>query len=320
MKKSCSFILFILMFAYMSGSAQDKTKEIKQTNNTSKDQTVTPGKNNQVQPKTIIKDTLDIKSILNKGKTVVTGNDTSKVNWTEQYIEAKGWTVMDKVTYTIEGQAELMARSGAIAVAQRNLLEIIEGVRVVGETTVKDCITTDDYVYKKVDGIVKGAEMVGEPVVKGNIVEVTMRIPMYQNKGASSSLAGTLLDPAKNIIAKGLKVRPADSTNKQTSNKNAKGVNPSLFPVVVDSTGNIVFDYSKYFDPKSGKFPQYIEMTKEISDALNLNKESSQVISGAEQLASGQIKIPKEQTAKISKWVNIASKIIQIGKFALLLI
>lgn len=294
----------------------------------------TPVKGNQqVQPKTIGKnpadlpgDTLDVKSLVPKGQQLVTGNDTSSVNWTEQYVEAKGWAVMDKATYTIEGQAELMARSGAIAVAQRNLLEIINGVRIVGETTVKDMITTNDYIYKKLDGIIKGAEIVGQPLVSGNTVEVTMRVPLYEKKGKSESLAETFLDPAKNALKKSVDITGNEvivgnnmtGTNQTTTNPST--LNPSVFPVIVDSTGNIVFDYSKYYNPASGKFPQYIKLTKDISDLFNLNKQSSQIISGAEQLASGQIKVKTDQSSKIANWSNVLNKVIQIGKFALLLL
>jgi hypothetical protein len=49
-----------------------------------------------------------------------------------------------------------MAERGAVVDAQRNLLEITEGVRVNGETVVKDYITQSDIIFSRVDGIVKG--------------------------------------------------------------------------------------------------------------------------------------------------------------------
>ena len=49
---------------------------------------------------------------------IIEGNDTSQVNWTTQYIEAKGWSVIDTARFKIPGQAKLMARRGAVVDAQ----------------------------------------------------------------------------------------------------------------------------------------------------------------------------------------------------------
>lgn len=102
----------------------------------------------------------------------------AQVNWSQQYVQAKGWAILDETRFPNPNQAKLMAMSGAKAVAQRNLLEMIQGVNITSEVTVRDFSTQSDAITTKVDGLLKNAEMVGEPLVKNGTVEVLMRVPL----------------------------------------------------------------------------------------------------------------------------------------------
>lgn len=82
------------------------------------------------------------------------------VNWSQGYIEAKGMAVPPGTAET-EAQGKLLARRGAIVDGQRRLLEIIEGVRVKGKTTMVNMMA-QDVVRQSVEGFVKGAEIVSE--------------------------------------------------------------------------------------------------------------------------------------------------------------
>lgn len=270
--------------------------------------------------------TIDPQQLINAGNPVVSSYENGNVNWTQQYVEATGYSVMDKAKYTIEGQAELMARQGAKVIAQRNLLEIVQGIRIVGETKVQDCVTKGDYVYTRIDGIIKGAEMVGDYVVKGNIVEVTMRVPLYQSPTGKGGIGDALLPTSKS-----LKVNPSpeptpninpnpEPTPTPVPNKETVTINPSLFPVVVDSCGSIIFDYRQYYDPSTGKIPQYIEVTQTVANLLGAGDKVDNVLQGVADAASGQIKIKgcsndKNTGEKINKWVNIIGKVVDIGKW-----
>jgi len=280
--------------------------------------------NNQLQSSNssiAIKNPIQIDSTLvidNSNSTaVVEHTQNGIIDWTNQYIEAKGNAVLDTVRFKISGQAELMAKRGAIVDGQRNLLEIINGVNVISETTVKNMVTSSDYIYTRVDGVIKGAEIIGDPIIKGNIVEVTMRVPLYESKSGKPNLAEVLIDPAKNAVT--LKSMNAKTTSNTVNNLDTNtNANPSLFPVVYDENGNIKFDYTKYYDPKSGKFPQYIELAEDIQKQLNI-KGGDKVLDVVKN-ANGQLVVKPGQSEKLSKWLNVGKKIIKYGKFALALI
>lgn len=252
---------------------------------------------------------------------------TGAINWTEQYVEAKGWSAMDTSRFKVPGQAELMARTGAIAIAQRNLLEIVQGVRIVSEVTVRDCVPQNDYVYKRLDGLCKGAEMVGEPVVNGNIVEVTMRIPLYESTEKQTSVAEIVRGTATNIVEKkkteiknelptiNTKSTRVSSTQDSSSDQDTSVVSPSLFPVVFDSTGNVIFDYSSLFNPNKGNFPKYYKATRTVAESLN-NDTVDKVLNATE--VNGKVIIDPGQESKFNKWMNIGEKVLKVGSMLMM--
>jgi len=61
---------------------------------------------------------------------------------------------------TTGGQKRLTATTAAKVVAQRRLVELLEGVAVVSETTVKDSELASDVIKTAVAGFVKGAQVV----------------------------------------------------------------------------------------------------------------------------------------------------------------
>jgi hypothetical protein len=91
------------------------------------------------------------------------------VNWETRYITAKG--IVDNPS-----QGMAMSRRGAIVDAQRNLLEIIKGVRINSETVVSDRMVSE-IIRTEVKGTLKNSEIVNEEW-DGNIYEVTMRVPL----------------------------------------------------------------------------------------------------------------------------------------------
>lgn len=254
--------------------------------------------------------TVDVQQVIDAGKPVITGNDTNNINWKEQFIESKGYSVMDKARYPIEAQAELMAYRGAVSDCWRNLAAIIQGVRVVGETTVQNYVTTSDYVYTRIDAFIKNAQMVGDYRVKGNIVEVTMRIPLSRQNG-QQGLADVIYEA--NGKSFDLKDKPKDGVPEKKTDPAGNKVDPSILPVLVDEQGNIIFDYSKYYDPATGKIPSYIEITKEVADILGAGKDVTNVIDAVQDAAGGTVTVKPGQGDKVDKWVNIIAKIIKIG-------
>jgi len=247
----------------------------------------------------------------NRENQIIVGNDTSEVNWTTQYIEAKGWSVMDTSRFRIPGQAKAMARRGAIVDAQRNLLERIEGIRIVGETVVKDMVTQKDYIYTRLEGVLKGAELIGEPTFEDNIVEVRMRVPIYERAGEAS---------VAEVVQEAMDIKPVEN-NEQIDpkeqmigfNVNGEIIDPTLFPQIIDEEGNVVLDLSKYYNGKNGKFPQYLKMSKDIMNSVGF-KDGVKIIDLVQD-SNGKFKVDLEKLTGNSKidWKKIGRIATQIG-------
>ncbi|MDN5355616.1 MAG: hypothetical protein PWQ43_558 [Rikenellaceae bacterium] len=268
---------------------------------------------------------------------VITQQANGSINWTEQYIEAKGTSVIDYERFPNKAQAKAMATRGAIVEAQRNLLEITQGVKVVSETTVKDMMTQSDYIYSRVEGIVKGAQQVGEPIEKDGVIEVKLRVPLYETNGlapavydAIPGIINTKSQSDENLMLGDNKALDVNDTTQNiipdglVFNFNGKKFDPSLFPLIVDQNGNILLDLSMLYNPKEGKFPKILSSTKDIFQELNF-KEGTDVIDVI-QSYDGKIVVDGDSVKKRPWWsnfTNIVKKGLNVGaqilKFILLI-
>ena len=102
---------------------------------------------------------------------VVTPN--GRADWTTGIVTAKGIGIPPKNPASAL-QAKEMARTAAWAVALRNLLEAVKGVRIDSTTTVNNFVTTNDEVRTRVEGIVKGANLVKEQEMPDGSFETTV--------------------------------------------------------------------------------------------------------------------------------------------------
>jgi hypothetical protein len=256
-----------------------------------------------------------------KGSTpIITDSRNGSINWTQQYITAKGSSVLDTVRFKNPAQARMMATRGAMVVAQRNLLEIIKGVEVTSETTVQDMVATNDYVYTRLDGVIKGAQQVGEPVVKDGMIELTMRVPMYETNGLAPVLYDNLpaTPKAVNVGQRGIVAdEPEPNLEKIAFNFAGKKLSPSMFPVIVDENNNLVLDMSKIYNPKNGKFPKIVQATKELLNEAGY-KNAVKIIDVIDS-KDGKIVINNESVKKIN-WSKIGKTAATIGKYLLMLI
>lgn len=111
---------------------------------------------------------------------------SSSNNYEDNKITADGYGVLP--VGIPEGRAKVMARRAAIVDAQRNLVETIQGTAVDSETTVNNFMLTDDVIKTKVSGIIKGAVVVDEELLDGNMYRVSMAVPMY-GEGSVAEIA-----------------------------------------------------------------------------------------------------------------------------------
>jgi hypothetical protein len=112
------------------------------------------------------------------------------INWSQGYIEAVGIGAVPDRSIG-KSNARPMALRAAKVDAFRNLLEITKGVQVDSATSVKDFMVESDIINTKVEGLVKGAQLVKTEYMSDGTAEVTLRMPLY-----GGVLAQTILPPA----------------------------------------------------------------------------------------------------------------------------
>lgn len=307
--KKCTYLLFAMIIViniYGQNSKKKKTTE-KQKQNTQ----LTQEKPDKEGP--------TLEQLLATAKEFKEVNETGTLNWTEQFIEASGSSVIDTIRFKNKAQARAMAIRGAIVIAQRNLLETINGVKITGETTVENLIATNDYVYSRVEGIIKGATMVGEPREEYGMMVVTMQAPMYKTSG----LAPAVIDAIP--LKSGSELTPGSASNPGNIlagddpafifNMAGKVFDPSLFPMIVDEEGNIILDLSKIYDKNKGDFPKILQLSKQILQEMNVKK-GVEIIDVMDAF-DGKIVVNKEIKKKIN-WDKVAKTIGSIGKILLM--
>lgn len=173
------------------------------------------------------------------------------IDWTGNVVRARGTGVLDPGN-TNKAQARLMAERAAVVVAQRNLLEIIKGVRVDSETKVENFMTRYDVVYTHVDGIIKGARQAGPAVYDSlaGTVEVELEVSLYGARGVEGGLEsvlnpggqqGDLSAAASPAVQEFFRQYGGLVFDAGTSN-----LNPSLFPKIYDENGNLLLDTKDY--------------------------------------------------------------------------
>ncbi len=167
---------------------------------------------------------------------VQTGNGS--VDWGQGVIQAKGIGAAPAKYYG-QPAARPMAMRAAKMDALRNILEIVNGVRIDSTTVVKDFAVQSDVVMSKVQGMVRGAEQVTLEYMSDGTVEVIMKVNMHggfaqlvlpQEIRQVDSITPMAPAPASGGVFTGLVV-------------DARGLNtrPAMAPKVLDENGQEVY-------------------------------------------------------------------------------
>jgi hypothetical protein len=239
-----------------------------------------------------------------------------QVDWSYQTIRATGMSMIDPAKP--KAQALALAIRGAKVDAQRNLLETIKGVRVVSETRVQDLMVKGDYVYTQIDGVIKGARMVGEPrETPDGRVEVTMEVPIYDAGGIAPPLADK-------IVREPVSAAPALTDAERISAQSLSGVvfdltgvnaDPQMFPALLDSSGNTLLDMAalyKLLGPKAFERFRYVKSVADILSDPELRSNPT-VIKIVEAAQKGWV-VAREDVKKVG-WLEKALEIIlKVGK------
>jgi hypothetical protein len=160
------------------------------------------------------------------------------VNWTTGVIQAKGIGAPPEKHYSTPSARPLALRAAKLD-ALRNMLEVINGVRIDSTTTVKDFSVESDVIRSEVDGWVRGAEQVHTEYMSDGTVEVVMQVNM--RGGFSRAVLPENIKQLETITP----VEPApDATSPFTGLiVDARGLHlrPAMAPKVLDESGEQVY-------------------------------------------------------------------------------
>jgi len=120
---------------------------------------------------------------------VVAANSMGNVDWRNRVVTVTGEGVAPPNAIN-RTQARALASRSAQADAYRKLAETINGVRVEGETTVENMLTTHDLIRLRVDATIKGAKIVDETFLSDGGYRVKMQVPLF----GVNSLADAVFD------------------------------------------------------------------------------------------------------------------------------
>lgn len=153
------------------------------------------------------------------------------VNWdkgSDADIEAWGVGLAPVNMYGPRGTA--LARRAAIVDAYRQLAELVQGVQVDAETTMRDLSIENDVVRTKTQALVKGARIIGEKVNTDGSYTVKMAIPLYGVK----SVAAIAVPEAQKAV---LPETAPEITESYVPTPEVKAEAASYTGVIVDAAG-----------------------------------------------------------------------------------
>ncbi len=102
---------------------------------------------------------------------------SGSVNWTQGIMQAKGIGAPPEKYYG-KPQAGPMVLSAARLDAMRNLLEVVQGIRISSSTLVRDFMTESDEIRSNVEGMVKSAQIVKQEYLSDGTVEITIQMSL----------------------------------------------------------------------------------------------------------------------------------------------
>jgi hypothetical protein len=144
-----------------------------------------------------------------------------------------------------------MALRAAQVDAYRNLLEVVQGVRVDSETEVKDFTVASDTIRAKVEGLVKGAQVVKRDYLSDGTVEVTLRMPILGEFASTilplpkpgPSAAPPAAPPVEPPVAAPAAPAPSEVYTGLVVDARGIQLRPTMKPKILDESGKEVYGY-----------------------------------------------------------------------------
>jgi len=175
------------------------------------------------------------------------GNGT--INWSSGVVQGTGIGAPPENLYG-KPSARPMALRAAKLDALRNILEVVNGVRIDSTSVVRDFAVDSDVITAKVQGMVRGAQEVKKEYLSDGTVEVTMQVSIYGGF-AQLMLPRDIKQVEPITPVKPLAPAPAPSTPAAQTPPavltglviDARGLNarPAMAPKVLDEAGQEVY-------------------------------------------------------------------------------
>ena len=195
-----------------------------------------------------------------------------EIDWSGNMVRATGTGVLD-IDNPNTAQARLMAERAAVVVAQRNLLETLQGVRVDSETRVENFMTDYDVIYTRVEGIVRNARQVGPARYDSlaGIVEVELEMEIHSPQGLSGALDSVLGNPE--ITAVSMSSQTREFLNQYSAlvfDGSQAGLQPSMYPKIYDANGNLLLDTRNYAEYLGSGGQTAMQFISDLDQILSL--------------------------------------------------
>lgn len=170
------------------------------------------------------------------------------IDWSGNTVRAVGTGVVDTGNPN-SAQALLMAERAAVVVAQRNLLELVKGVRVDSETRVENFMTDYDVIYTRVQGFVRNARQVGSARYDSitGVVEVELEMEIQSPQGLSGALSAALGGTDISAVSMSPQTREfLEQYSGLVIDGGQTGLQPSMYPKIYDENGRLLLDTKNY--------------------------------------------------------------------------
>lgn len=150
------------------------------------------------------------------------------------------------------GQKELMAKRAAVVMAQRAVVEYLEGFGLVGETLVKEGVTESDQVAQAVRGFVKGSQVVFQEYNEGKGIAVAIiKIGLHGPKGFATAVYDKMYDDpnVKKELDKPKFTAPVvpldEAYDGLIIDATAQAFRPALINRIFSAKGEVLYDPAK---------------------------------------------------------------------------
>lgn len=160
------------------------------------------------------------------------------VNWSQGTIQSKGIGAPPEKYYGKPGARPLAMRAAKLD-ALRNILEVVNGVRIDSSTTVKDFAVDKDIIQTKVHGMVRGAEEIKTEYMSDGTVEVTMQIKM--SGGFAQLILPQDIKQVESIKAITPSKAPSAGLTGLVVDARGLGVKPAMAPKILDENDKEVY-------------------------------------------------------------------------------